>query len=94
MPKFSVYDPVILHETEITSRPDPAAVEVRPSPRGESYECVVDRYWRVARVGDDGTLELLSAEGEVRRVAPDDPRLERPSWIKRLFRQNRFPQMH
>ena len=88
---YSEGDPVIYRMPKRSEDPGPRAEEVAPSPQGETYAYVVDKFWRVKRVLEDGRLELVTRTGKTHVVSPDDFHLRRPNPLERLIHRNRFP---
>ncbi len=85
--------PVVYRINKRTPRPGPRARDVTPEPLGEHYSYVVDKYWAVADVRDDGTLVCITRRGKEHVVAAGDPRLREASWLERWLYRQRFPQI-
>lgn len=88
---FSVNDFVIYHQPEAAVRPVPGARNISPAERGELYTYVVDRFWRVAQVNNDGTLDAIESSGRRHRLRQTDPALENAGWWSRTFQRRLFP---
>ncbi len=91
MRRYAVNDWVIYHQPEFSTHPGPDAHDVQPAERGELYSYVVDHFWRVVRVHEDGTIEAVSRRGRRHLLQPADPGLEKAGWWKRMFRRHLFP---
>ncbi len=83
-------DYVIYRKTKFSSQPGPRATDVRPSPNGDNYSYIVDKFWVVQHVADDGTLTLQTRRGKTHCVAPDDPLLRRANFFERWRYRDRF----
>ena len=87
--KLSTGDWVIYRKQKISNSPGPRAKEVRASSGGETYQYMVDKFWVVEEVQDDG-LKLRTRRGKRNTISLDDPRLRIPSWWERLLYAGRF----
>ena len=85
--------PVIYRMTKRTGCPGPRAREIQPDPLGECYSYIVEKFWSVAAVREDGQLVLVTRRGKEHVVVPDDPRLREPAWWERLMYHRRFPRV-
>lgn len=91
--RYRVGDPVIFIVSKISAQPGPRAQDVRPAPHGDTYNYIVEKYWRVRELLPDGRLMLMTRRGKTHTVDPDDPRLRGASWWERWFAKNRFPSL-
>ena len=89
---FKLGDWVIYHKPKVSNHPGPRAEDVDPAPLGELYSYRVDKFWVVSRVVDEKTIEVKTRTGKIHRIAVEDPRLARPSWVVRLRHRARFLQ--
>ena len=62
--KFSVGDNIIYHKPKRSFCPGPRARQVYPLEHGEDYHYVVDKFWKVHKVNDDGTLDVVTRTGK------------------------------
>ncbi len=90
---YSPGDPVIFHKTKYSQRPGPRAREVTPTPHGDDYAYVVDKYWLVKECRDDGTLILVTRRGKEHHVKADSPNLRHANWWERFVYKGRFPEL-
>jgi hypothetical protein len=88
--RFEPGDWVIFRKTKFSQRPGPRARHVAPATRGEEYSYVVDKFWIVRAVRDDGALELVTRKGKLHAMSPDDPRLRPLRWWERWTYRRRF----
>ncbi len=83
-------DWAVYRKSKISSNPGVRAARVRATPKGESYNYLVDKYWVVERVLPDGRLVLVTPGGKRNKIHSDDPNLRRPSLWDRFFFRDRF----
>lgn len=76
---------------ESSACPSPDAVDVYPSERGEFYDYLAKKYWRVEEVLEDGSIVALTPLMEHQYVPPNDPNLRRANLIERVRYAARFP---
>ena len=88
---WQVGDWVVYRKQKSSVSPGPRAKGVFPSPKGEAYHYVVDKYWVVNRILGDGPLELRTRQGKLHEIAADDFRLRHARWWERFFLADRFP---
>ncbi len=86
-------EPVIYRLMKTSTRPGPRAQHVDPSPQGELYSYLVDKFWTVAEVMPDRRLRLQTRRGKEHVLSADDPNLRPARWWERLFYRDRFPQL-
>jgi hypothetical protein len=91
--KFRKGDPVVYRKVKSSTHPGPRAHDIQPSGGGEDYVYVVDKFWIVTEVRDDGQLKLVTRTGKTHLVRSDDIGLRHASWRERLFSANRFPSL-
>lgn len=89
---YSVGDWVIYRKQKSSTSPGPRAKEVRASSGGETYQYMVDKFWIVQAIDDQGIL-LRTRRGKENRIDPSDPRLRMPTWWERLLYRNRFQEV-
>jgi hypothetical protein len=81
---------VVYRKQKHSTSPGPRARKVEPAGRGETYTYVVDKFWVVQEVCDDGRLRLRTRRAKEHVVAPDDPQLRPASWRERWWFRERF----
>lgn len=84
-------DLVIYRRTKHSQHPGPRAQSVSPAANGDEYTYVVDKFWMVDQVGDDGSLTIRTRRGKTHTVSPDDPSLRKANWWERFWHRDRFP---
>lgn len=87
-------DHVIFVVSKVSNDPGPRAHDIHPAPNGDTYQYVVEKYWTVRRVGEEGQLELVTRRGKVHFVRLDDPRLRQARWWERWLYHDRFPSLN
>ena len=65
----------------------------RPTPHGDDYAYVVDKYWLVKECREDGTVVLVTRRGKEHLVKADSPNLRHANWWERFVHKNRFPEL-
>jgi len=88
---FKVGDWVIYRVTKHSRQPGPRAKGVAPTPRGDDYTYVVDKFWVVDEVRED-TLLLRTRRGKTHEIAQNDPLLRRARFWERWLFGGKFPQ--
>lgn len=87
---FSPGDWVIYHKTKWSNDPGPRAQKVTPSSGGDQYFYVVDKFWVVEEVKQDGSVVLVTRRGKRHILSSELPSLRRANWFERLRYRNRF----
>lgn len=64
-----------------------------PGAKGEQYNYVVDKYWAIAEIHEDGTVTIKTRRGKTHLIKLDDPCLRRANLWERLFYSSRFPRV-
>jgi len=83
-------DWAIYVKQKISQSPGPRAKDVFPAPAGDTYSYLVEKYWVVDEVLEDGRLRLRTRRGKRHEVSVDDPRLRTPKWWQRWLLAKRF----
>lgn len=89
--KADVGDRIVYRKTKISPLPGPRAYEITGSDKGENYTYLVDKYWVVADVLDDGRLVAKTRRGKLNYVWPYDPNVRKARLTDALFRRDLFP---
>lgn len=93
IPRYKVGTPVVFRMSKRSPHPGPRAEQVQPEPMGEGYQYVVDKYWIVADIRDDGQLVLRTRRGKTHLFHADHPALRPANLLERLFKADRFPKL-
>lgn len=88
---FQPGDLVIYLMTKQSSHPTLRAKTVTPSQNGEDYRYLVEKYWIVRKITEDGQLVVQTRRGKTRTISPEDPNLKRANWWHRWLNAGRFP---
>jgi hypothetical protein len=89
--QFKPGDPVIYRVTKHSRCPGPRARQIAPSPNGDDYKYLVDKFWIVDQILEDGRLLLRTRRGKTRVISRDDPNLRAPAWWESLIYGVYFP---
>ena len=82
-------DWVIYRKQKVSTIPGPRAQNTVPSPNGETYSYVVEKYWIVEEVLT-GQVRLVTRRGKRHVVALEDGRLRSAKWWERWLLASRF----
>jgi len=85
-------DPVIYRVSKSSKRPGPRARAIRPAKGGDEYRYVVDKFWIVGDVRNDGMLVLMTRTGKRHVVSPDASDLRHATLWERWWYRGRFPE--
>ncbi len=89
--RYTIGMPVIYQKTKRSSHPGPRAGKIHPSQHGEEYVYIVDKFWVVADVRDDGQLVLQTRRGKQHVVDAEDIHLRPMHWWEKLLWRNKIP---
>ncbi len=90
---FHAGDRIVYRKQKASNRPGPRAREVYAAPFGETYSYMVDKFWRVQDLTEDGRIVATTRTHKVHYLNPNDPNLHKAGWIERLRYRSRFPQI-
>ena len=94
MRRFSAGDKIIYHKPKSSFCPGPRARQVYPLEHGEAYHYVVDKFWKIDKVNDDGTLDVVTRTGKKNRLMASDPNISKVHLLQHFFYRKRFPDMN
>ncbi len=86
-------DPVIYRKPKSSPIPGPRAKQVYPLEKGEAYHYVVDKFWKVIDVNDDGTVEVMTRTGKKHCLEVDDPNMHKAHLLELFMFKKRFPDL-
>ncbi len=89
--RYQSGDLVVYTLTKQSPHPGPRARSVHPAQLGEDYSYVVDKFWMVAKILDNGDLLIVTRKGKQRVVNANDPLLRKANWWQRFRHRGRFP---
>ena len=89
-PEYQPGDWVIYRKTKHSDHPGPRAQKILPASHGDEYTYLVDKFWVVTDVSDDGQIAIRTRRGKQHRVDADDFNLRKASLWERLWYRNRF----
>lgn len=85
-------DRIVYRKQKASTRPGPRAHDVYAAPFGETYSYVVDKFWRIQDLTDDGRIVATTRTHKIHYLNPNDPNLHKAGWLERLRYRSRFPQ--
>jgi len=83
--------PIVYCVHESSTCPTRDARDVHPAEHGDFYYYTINKYWRVEKVLQDGSIVACSPLMEHHYLRPDDPNLRKASLVERLRYGARFP---
>ncbi|QDV14892.1 hypothetical protein CA51_48020 [Rosistilla oblonga] len=83
-------DWVIYRKQKSSTSPGARATDVHPTPGGDTYHYLVDKFWVVEAVLENQQILLRTRRGKQHTIDANDPRLRRASWWERLMYRSRF----
>ena len=89
--KPRVGDKVVYAKDKHSGSPGQRAQDVTASPKGDGYSYIVEKYWIVKEIKEDGRLLLKTRRGKEHLIEADDPSLRAASLWERVFLARRFP---
>ncbi len=93
MRQFRVGDKIIYHKPKSSFCPGPRARQIYPLEHGDNYHYIVDKFWEVAQINDDGTLDVVTRTGKKNRLQTLDPNIKKANPIQHLLYRKRFLRM-
>ncbi|TCD48082.1 hypothetical protein [Chlorobium sp. N1] len=91
MIRLRVGDTIVYHKPKSSFSPGPRARQVYPLARGEEYHYVVDKFWTVTAINEDGTVDVVTRTGKTHHLKADDPNISKTGLIDHLMHRKRFP---
>jgi len=89
---FQPGDRVVYRKPKHTTHPGRRAKEIQPTPKGDYYAYVVDKFWIVRKVLANGSLLLETRRGKTHVVDANDPNLRRSTMLDRIRYRSRLAQ--
>jgi len=83
-------DWVIYRKQKSSKSPGHRASNVHPASKGDLYHYIVDKYWVVEKVLDNGNIQLGTRRGKTHEVNSHDPLLRHANWWQRLLYRRRY----
>jgi hypothetical protein len=90
---YKAGDWVVFTVEKASDHPGPRAAQVEPSPMGEEYRYVVDKYWVVQEMRSSGQVELRTRRGKTHVVDVNNPNLRKANLFERVLYRGRFPRL-
>ncbi|QDV15147.1 hypothetical protein CA51_50590 [Rosistilla oblonga] len=89
-PTYMPGDWVVYRKSKTGPLPGPHAQQVHPSPKGEQYSYVVEKYWVVKQVFSDGRLLLKTRRGREHIIDSADPGLRLAGFLRRWMHRDSY----
>ena len=89
--RFKPGDRVIFRKQKESHSPGPRAKRTSPAAKGDTYVYVVDKFWLVKSVDEQGHVQVMTRRGKAHIVNCDDPHLRTAKWWEKLIFASRFP---
>lgn len=83
-------DWVVYRKQKVSTSPGPRADSVVAAQSGETYSYLVDKYWVVDEVREDGQVILRTRRGKQHQIEANDPRLRPAKWWERILFSSRY----
>jgi len=83
-------DWIVYRMTKHGVAPGRRAHHVSATPKGESYNYLVDKFWVIDSVSPNGDLYVRTPGGKTRVISANDPNARRARWWHRLQWGARF----
>jgi hypothetical protein len=91
--RLKVGDRIVYNKTKSSSHPGNRAREVFPCITGDNYTYVVEKYWVVADVLEDGRLVAKTRTGKFHFLNPSDLNLRKAGLVEKMRHHDRFPEL-
>lgn len=88
-----VGDRVVYAKDKHSGFPGQRAKDVSAAAKGEGYSYIVEKYWVVKEVFDNGSVLLQTRRGKEHVIFLDDPSLRPASIWEKIFLSGRFPKL-
>ena len=89
--EFKPGDRVIYRLTKHSRKPGPRARQISPSPNGDDYIYLVDKFWLVDQVLDGGKVLIRTRRGKTRVISARDRNLRPATWWENFLYGQHFP---
>lgn len=91
--KPKVGDKVVYAKDKYSGSPGQRARSVSAAAKGDSYSYIVEKYWIVKEICEDGSLLLKTRRGKEHHISPEDPSLRPATFWEKIVLSRRFPQL-
>lgn len=82
---------VVFAKDKFGERPGERARDVVGTQKGDSYSYIVEKYWVIDEIQENGKLLLRTRRGKLHLIDQEHPGLRLPTWWEKLFLSGRFP---
>jgi hypothetical protein len=91
--KIEPGDAIVYRKQKFSTHPGARAYDISAAENGDNYSYLVDKYWTVAGLLDNGLVVAVTRTNKRHYLRPDDLNLHRARIIERVRYRNRFPQL-
>jgi hypothetical protein len=91
--RWNIGDPIVYRVQKASTHPGQRAHHIHPATLGETYTYLVDKFWAVEKLLDDGRIVAVTRTHKRHTIDPDDLNLRKPGPFERLRYRERFPQL-
>jgi hypothetical protein len=81
---------VVYKKQKVSPKPGPRAHDIAPAVQDGKFAYVVDKFWVVTEVRDDGKIMVRTRRGKQHCIDPLDPNLRRVGWWDRLWNRSEY----
>ena len=93
MTKVGVGDSIVYRKQKVSTHPGVRAHHIHPAEHGDYYDYLVNKYWTVADVLDDGRIVARTRTNKHHYLSPNDPNLRKAGLMERFKYGHRFPKV-
>lgn len=91
--KIAPGDRIVYRKQKFSTHPGARAYAVSPAENGDNYSYIVDKYWTVADLLDNGMVVAVTRTNKRHYLRPDDLNIHRARIFERMRFKDRFPQL-
>lgn len=89
--RFGVGDPIVYQKQKVSTCPGQHARDIYPAGQGDYYYYLVNKFWTVVDVMEDGSVVARTRTDKRHYLNPNDPNLRKAKLTERLRFADRFP---
>lgn len=86
-------DFIVYRKQKVSTHPGARAREIHPAEHGDFYDYLVNKYWTVDDVLDDGRIVAKTRRDKRHYLNPEDPNFRKARLTERLRFRDRFPKL-
>ncbi len=89
--RFGIGDPIVYRKQKVSTRPGAHARDIYPAGQGDYYYYLVNKFWTVVDILDDGSIVARTRTDKRHLLMPTDPNLRKANLTERVRFGRRFP---